>query len=251
VARYFPRELGYPLWLDELAGPRRPERIAPRREPARRARRAPELDLAAECHRLEQENQALKQEAGSLREQTESLNAEVDRLRNEVETLKAEGERRDAELDDISRLAKQHRLKAVEAENEVELAKERIYRESAKEVEQKKRGFLNELLAVADDLDRALRAARKAGDSSALLEGVELVRRSFLAKLEEHGVRPDPAEGKPFDPQRHEAVSTAPVDEEELDGVVVAVVREGYLIGEETLRPANVVVGRLARPAYA
>ena len=88
---------------------------------------------------------------------------------------------------------------------------------------------------------RAARAARDASET--LLRGVELVRDQFLAKLESFGVTRVPALGVPFDPQLHEAVSMAPVADPAQAGLVIAVVKEGYAIGEELLRPASVVVG--------
>jgi molecular chaperone GrpE len=123
-----------------------------------------------------------------------------------------------------------------------EQARIRIRRDVAREVERGKRAVLIELLDVVDNLDRAIAAA---GEESAspLLRGVQLVRDQFLAKLESFGVTRVPALGQPFDAARHEAVATAPVDDASNDGVVVAVVKEGYTIGDELLRPASVVVG--------
>ena len=50
--------------------------------------------------------------------------------------------------------------------------------------------------------------------------------------------------GEPFDAARHEAVTTTPVADPSQEGVVIAVLKEGYAIGDEVLRPASVVVGR-------
>jgi molecular chaperone GrpE len=48
--------------------------------------------------------------------------------------------------------------------------------------------------------------------------------------------------GAVFDPTRHEAVATAPATEEVPEGRIVGVVKPGYLIGEDVLRPAMVAV---------
>ena len=69
------------------------------------------------------------------------------------------------------------------------------------------------------------------------------MRDQFLGKMEGFGVTRLKALGLPFDPQLHEAVSMAPVQDASQAGTVVAVVKEGYAIGEELLRPATVVVG--------
>lgn len=132
-----------------------------------------------------------------------------------------------------------------QALDEFEQVKVRIRRDVGREVERGRRTVLVDLLDVLDNLERALAAARQAGGSGdPLVRGVELVRDQFLSKLEGFGVRRVPALGQPFDALAHEAVTTTPVTDHASDGLVVAVVRDGYAIGEEILRPAGVVVGR-------
>ena len=143
---------------------------------------------------------------------------------------------------EIQSFAVEHR-RALE---EFELARARIRRDVSKEVERARRAVLADMLDVLDNIDRAIAAA---GDQagSPLHRGVELVRDQFLASLERLGVRRMAALGEPFDATRHEAVSMAPVDEASQDGVVIAVVKEGYSISQgendDLLRPAAVVVG--------
>ena len=66
------------------------------------------------------------------------------------------------------------------------------------------------LLEVVDNLDRAIDAARRSSSPEALLQGVEMVQRQFLSKLEALGVKPIPADAVPFNPAVHEAVTTSP-----------------------------------------
>jgi molecular chaperone GrpE len=138
---------------------------------------------------------------------------------------------------------------------EFEEVKARMRREAAREVERGRRAMLGELLEVVDNLDRAIAATRDPVGSSPsetaerVAKGVELVRDQFLAKLEAFGVSRVPALGQPFDALRHEAVSTAPVEHPVQDGVVLTVLKEGYAIGDELLRPASVVVGQHAGQA--
>ena len=133
---------------------------------------------------------------------------------------------------------------------EFEQAKLRIRRDIAREVERGKRAILAELLDVVDNLDRAVAAAVQSGEASAdLRRGVELVRDQFLAKLEGFGVARVPALGQPFDARLHEAVTTLVVADPSQHDVIVAVVREGYAIGSDLLRPAAVVVGRSGQGA--
>jgi molecular chaperone GrpE len=129
-----------------------------------------------------------------------------------------------------------------EASAEFEQARARLRRDVAKEVERGSRAVLADLLDVVDNLDRAIESGRVASPGSALLQGVEMVRAQFLAKLEGHGVRPLDAAGQRFDPSRHEAATTVPVRDAAQDGVVVGVIRQGYAIRDEVLRPAVVAV---------
>jgi molecular chaperone GrpE len=128
--------------------------------------------------------------------------------------------------------------------DEFEQVRARLRRDTAREVERGKRTVLVELLDVVDNLERAITAGSDAAGSAQLARGIELVRDQFLAKLSAFGVERVPALGAPFDAMRHEAASTTAVDNLEQDGVVVAVIKEGYSIGDEVLRPAVVVVGK-------
>src|SRR5262249_48660209 len=128
---------------------------------------------------------------------------------------------------------------------EFEQVKGRIRRDTAREVERSKRSVLVELLEGMDNLDRAIAAAtQSAASDQALLKGVQLVRDQFLAKLQGLGVTRLDALGQVFDTARHEAISTAPVGDPGQDNIVVSVVREGYTIGDDLLRPAAGVVGK-------
>jgi molecular chaperone GrpE len=128
---------------------------------------------------------------------------------------------------------------------EFDQVKARIRRDSGREVERSRRLVLVEMLDVVDNLDRAIAAAQQSATSDqALLKGVQLVRDQFLAKLQGLGVTRLEALGQPVDAARHEAISTAPVSDPAQDNTVVAVVREGYTIGDDLLRPAAVVVGK-------
>jgi molecular chaperone GrpE len=128
--------------------------------------------------------------------------------------------------------------------DEFEQVKGRLRRDTAREVERGRRSVIAEFLEVLDNLDRAIAAATTSSNADhALLKGVQLVRDQFLAKLRGLGVTRLDALGQPFDAARHEAVSTAPVTDPAQDGTIVAVVKEGYAVGDEVLRPASVVVG--------
>ena len=116
-------------------------------------------------------------------------------------------------------------------------------------------GFARDMLAVGDNMRRALDAVtpelRENADPAvkALIEGVELTEREFLKVLEKHGVKKlEPLGGK-FDPNLHQAMYEVP-DPSVPAGTVAQVVQAGYTIGERVLRPALVAVSKGgAKPA--
>ena len=124
-------------------------------------------------------------------------------------------------------------------------ARARLRKEVSKDVERGRRAMLGELLEVVDNLDRAIDAARENGATDALLQGVELVHQQFLATLKGFGVERITALDQPFDPACHEAVTTVPETDPARDHVVLGIVKHGYTIGDDVLRPAQVAVGRM------
>jgi molecular chaperone GrpE len=103
------------------------------------------------------------------------------------------------------------------------------------------------LLPVLDDLERALAAARQAGDSGPLAQGVALVRNMFLDVLRRYGVTPVEVLGQPFDPNLHHAVMTRVAAGQPVNSIL-EVVKQGYRIQDRLLRPAEVVVAMPVAP---
>ncbi|WP_131118652.1 nucleotide exchange factor GrpE [Lichenihabitans psoromatis] len=129
---------------------------------------------------------------------------------------------------------------------------ENVRRRTDKEVADSKlygvSNFAREMLAVADNLHRAiasLPAEARAGSEAVktLVEGVELTERDLLSRLARFNVRPIEPEGKKFDPNLHEVLFEVP-DESMPSGTVKQVVETGYTIGDRVLRAAKVGVSR-------
>ena len=96
-------------------------------------------------------------------------------------TYVEELERQLAEKD---RTAQEYIAKYRQAASEFEESRLRLRREISKDIERGRREILADLLEVVDNLDRAIDAAGKSPSPDALLQGVEMVRRQFLSKLE-------------------------------------------------------------------
>jgi molecular chaperone GrpE len=95
-----------------------------------------------------------------------------------------------------------------------------------------------EVIDAVDNLERALAAV---GEGESLSAGVEMVLGGLRETLARNGVEAVDPQGEKFDPNRHEAHSTQPVEGAE-SGTVVEVLQKGYVLGEQLVRPARVVV---------
>ena len=95
-------------------------------------------------------------------------------------------------------------------------------------------------LPVLDDMERAMEA-RPA--DLAWADGIELICRKLQTILEAEGLQRIEAKGQMFDPNFHEAIAQEPVDGVE-SGTVIAVVRNGYMLGDRVIRPAMVRVAQ-------
>jgi molecular chaperone GrpE len=110
-------------------------------------------------------------------------------------------------------------------------------------------GFARDVLAVADNMHRALEAIgpelRESADANvrALIEGVELTERELLKTLEKNGVKKFSPQGEKFDPNVHQAMYEIPTSNLP-PGHVAEVIQAGYMIGERVLRPAMVAVSK-------
>lgn len=132
-----------------------------------------------------------------------------------------------------------------QAAGEFEESRLRLRREISKDIERGRREILADLLDVVDNLDRAIESAQQGAAADAVLQGVQMVRRQFLSKLEGLGVSRIEVGGEStFDPAIHDAITTVPASAPELDGRIVGVVRQGYRINGDVLRPASVAVAK-------
>ena len=100
------------------------------------------------------------------------------------------------------------------------------------------------LLPPIDDLERMLAAAKAGGTLEAFVQGVTQVAARMEKALSSLGVSRIEAEGKPFDPKRHEVVAQVPAPEGTPSGQVLNVVEQGYLVKGRVVRHARVTVAQ-------
>lgn len=153
---------------------------------------------------------------------TPALEAELARLQDELTTAKEQGLRALAEAQNIRRRAEAD----IEKAHKFGLEK-----------------FANELLPVADNLERALDAANNTSDIKALVEGVEMTLKALLAAFEKQQLIPVSPEGEPFNPQLHQAMTAVENPNVEAN-TVLNVFQKGYTLHGRLVRPAMVVVSK-------
>ncbi|MEX2161289.1 MAG: nucleotide exchange factor GrpE [Anaerolineales bacterium] len=121
--------------------------------------------------------------------------------------------------------------------------KKRLAREQEQQAAEVRGRVIKRYLEIVDDLERALKNQPQEGEGATWAEGIDLIYKKLVAYLESEGLtRVDPL-GQHFDPNMHEAVTQEESKDHE-SGVIIEVLRPGYLLGERVLRPAAVKVAK-------
>jgi molecular chaperone GrpE len=125
---------------------------------------------------------------------------------------------------------------------EFENYKRRVGKDKEELIKYGSETLLYELLPVIDHLDMALKHASN-DVSSGLIQGVQITLKELKRTLEKFGLTEIDAEGKPFDPAVHHAMSQVERDDIE-DNIVVEEFRKGYKLRDKVLRPSLVAVSK-------
>lgn len=144
------------------------------------------------------------------------------------------------ESSEVQELRDRHLRLAAEFDN----YRKRVERERAESWQRAQGQLAERLLDALDDLQRFTSAEAETLSAEAVLDGVRLIERKILRALEAAGLEPIEAEGQPFDPEVHEALTTVPTEDPEADDSVADVFQRGYRFKGALLRPARVRVHR-------
>jgi len=132
------------------------------------------------------------------------------------------------------------RLKYLQADHEN--FKKRFDREAEQIKNYSTERLVIQLLDIVDELELAVKNGEISVSQESLLEGVEMTLKKFRKVLEQEGVTPiDNAEGKVFDPSRHNAIAAVERDDVE-DSTVIEEIRKGYMMKGKVIRPTIVKV---------
>lgn len=174
-------------------------------------------------HEEETETQA---EGVSTTDNTEQFTAEIESLKRQ--------------LDEAQAKAAEYKDGWVRSQAEFQNYKKRLDRDNELMYVSMKGDIIKKVLPALDDLERALK--NRPADN-AWANGIELIARKLQNMLESEGIKRIQAEGLEFDPTFHEAISHEPADGVS-SGHVIAVVQNGYMLGERVIRPALVRVAQ-------
>ncbi|SFC94052.1 nucleotide exchange factor GrpE [Pseudoalteromonas denitrificans] len=154
-----------------------------------------------------------------------ALYAELEDAKNTIVNQKDSVVRAAAEVDNVRRRA------ALDVEKAHKFALEK---------------FVNELLPVVDNLDRAIEFADKENEAlKPLLEGIDMTSKSFVDAVKKFGVEVVDPQGETFNPEFHQAMSMQP-NADLAPNTVMAVMQKGYTLSGRLLRPAMVMVSKAA-----
>ena len=131
---------------------------------------------------------------------------------------------------------------------ELENTRKRATRDRAEALKFGAMSFARDMLSVADNFQRALKAVEDMQEDvpetmRGLLDGISATQRDLMAALARHKVTPLTPMGEKFDPNLHEAMFEAP-GTGQASGTIIEVIETGYMMEERLLRPAKVGIAK-------
>ena len=130
---------------------------------------------------------------------------------------------------------------ALRTQADFENYKKRAAREKEEGIKYANSSLLERLIAIVDNFELGLEAARAEGEGSPIFSGMSMVLKQLMDFLKDNGLQPIDATGQKFDPNLHEAIAHE-ASEEFPEGVVIRQTRRGYRMKDRLLRPSSVVV---------
>ena len=130
---------------------------------------------------------------------------------------------------------------ALRSQADFENYKKRAAREKEEAIKYANSSMLERLIAIIDNFELGLSAARGEGEKSPIFAGMNMVLKQLTDFLTDNGLQPIDAAGQKFDPNLHEAIAHE-ASEEVPEGIVIRQTRRGYRMKDRLLRPSSVVV---------
>ena len=134
--------------------------------------------------------------------------------------------------------------KYLRAEAEMQNMTKRFKNEQAQLLKYEGQKLATEILPVMDNLNRALQIEVEDEASAQLKHGIEMVAKDMEKALKDNKITKIEALNQPFDPTKHQAVKSVPVEKGQKAETVVEVYQDGYMLKDRVLRPVMVVVAQ-------
>lgn len=165
----------------------------------------------------------------------------------EIENAEREVEQRDdPRVLELEKQLEEAKAASLYAAAEAQNVRRRLEADKVQAAAYATTGFARDMLAVKDNLDRALAAVtdelRADTTAANFLAGIEATARELEAIFARNGVTRVEARGLPLDPNKHQAMIEVPHDAE--PGTIVDEMQPGYMLKERLLRPALVSVAK-------
>ena len=162
-------------------------------------------------------------------------------LKNDAAAPSAETPQAEDDCDGLQADLDRFRDLALRSQADFENYKKRSAREKEEAIKYANSSLLEKLIAIVDNFELGLEAARAEGEKSPVFSGMSMVLKQLMDFLTDSGLQPIDATGQKFDPNLHEAIAHEP-SEKFPEGVVVRQTRRGYKMKDRLLRPSSVVV---------
>lgn len=157
----------------------------------------------------------------------------------------SESSRKEPGVNELTAQLEKEKERVLRLSAELENYKKRMEKELSQFKKYANESLLKQLLTVIDNLERAISTADTdaGGESKGLLDGIKMTHEEILKLLKSFSVEPVKAEGEPFDPEYHQAVTQEETDDHP-ENTVVRELQKGYVMHDRLIRPSMVVVSK-------
>jgi molecular chaperone GrpE len=146
-------------------------------------------------------------------------------------------------IDELQEESKKNFDIYLRSQAEIENIKKRNKKDKEDWIKYANETLIKEMLPVIDNLEKAISHSQNENSIAALKEGVALTLKGFMDTLKKSGLEEVKAQGEPFDPSFHQAVSQQEDNNVE-PGIILEELQKGYTLNERLIRPAMVVVSK-------
>jgi molecular chaperone GrpE len=168
---------------------------------------------------------------------------EIEKEEEAVETTEEEIVEVSAE-DTLKQELSEMEDKFLRAQAEIVNMRNRHNKEREDAAKYRAQNLAKDLLSSLDNLDRALEIETNDEHGEAMKKGIEMVREGMIHALKEASVEEIDSLGQIFDPNKHQAVQTLPLQEGQQPDEIIQVLQKGYILHDRVLRPAMVIVAQ-------